>query len=543
MNNLKHIQELIDTEQYTHASALAIYLGLTFEARALFEKDKNMNEEKFDAYENLLLADASDDFDCYNRFLDYRQPLRRNLYLDRRKYLKQMADEITKMFSGEPLATQVLRIKLRTRSAKSEFFNRVAMWVQGKKPSGETLYVVGGGNLRDNMYEKRIAFIDEYWERHTQVFPDMELYKKSKEYASVWFEPREYAGISTVTVGGSIEGWVQATNLLVMDDLVASSEINSSKRLEDIYSNDILNAIMRRYISGPIILIGTPIPTLTGVPDPSDAFYENRKKAGYRCKEFVVPSLNENDESNYAYRDFSTNPPEWRFTTEEFLKEREAAYKDDNPLAKATFDTIYQMKPMSAGATRFDKLKEFLHSPNAKYREINILDPADVGSDYAAFVHCRIYDNEKDALYIHDVFYDDRPMDKQENGGYLHDLVDFMIKNDIHTYEYEANMGGTILGEMINDIAKEKNHRVNFTTYKQTKNKKQRILDHAPKALEVVRIRQTPNTVMYENAKNEIFAWNEKSKHDDFTDAVTRAVETLVGDDKKPNRIMLTRVM
>lgn len=539
---ISHIQDLIDERRYHDASALAIHLKLTYEARELFSKDSFMNVEKFDAFENLLLADADKDFDVYNRFLDYRQPLRRNLYLDRRKYLKQIADEITKMYNGDPDAAEVLRIKLRTRSAKSEFFNRAANWVQGKRPSGETLYCVGGGNLRDNMFEKRVAFIDEYWHRHTQVFPEMQVHKTSKEYASVWFEDREYAGISTVTVGGSIEGWVQATNMLILDDLVASSEINSAKRLEDIYSNDILNAIMRRYISGAIIIIGTPIPTLTGVKDPSDAFYENRKQAGFKCKQFSVPSLDENEKSNYAYRDFSVDPPVWRFTTDEFRREKKAAYLEGG-LAKSTFNTVYQMMPMEFGAKRFDNIKFYENEPSGKYREITILDPADAGSDFASCVHGRIYNDTPDLIHAHDVFYDNRAMDREVNGGYLDDLVKFFIKNDIHLFKYEANMGGTLLGETLVDIAKEMGWHLEYETFKQTKNKTQRILDHAMKLIEVMRFKKQPDSDMYLDAMVELSNWTEKAKHDDFTDCVTLLVENFIEEPKKVNKVSFFGVM
>ena len=503
-----------------------------------------MSTDKFDAYENLLLADADKDFDVYNRFLDYRQPLRRNLYIDRRKYLKEMSDEITKMFNGDPTGVEVLRVKLRTRSAKSEVFNRLAFWVQGKQPHGETLYAVGGGTLRDNMYAKRIAFIDEYWHRHIQVFPDASVFKTSKEATSVWFSDREYADITTVTVGGNIEGSVQATNLMIMDDLVASTEVNSAKRLKDIYELDILNALARRHISGPIVIIGTPIPTQTGVKDPSDAYYENRQNAGYRCKEIAVPYLDENDESNYAYRDFNSNPPKWVFTTEEALRDRNAAYKDDNPIAKATFDTVFQMKGMELGTRRFASVKETDVIPTGKYKEVNVLDPADAGDDYAAFIHGRVYNSEPETLYAYDIFYDARPMDRAINGGYLEDLVMFMMKNNIHLFTYESNMGGTLLGETLKEIAGDLGWRLDYEEFKQTKNKEQRILDNAMGVHDVVKLRETPPTEMYENAVQELKSWTNKSKHDDFTDCLTKAVEIFLNPEtKKKNKFTFTRVM
>ena len=537
------IEKLINQRNYKDAAALSIYRGTTYETRALFAEDEYANVEKKDAFENLLLADAHHDFDCYCRFLDFRQKLSRNFYLDRRKYLKPIADAFTDMyFPKEDAETlDVIRIKLRTRSGKSEFFNRAAFWVQGNNPEGETLYCVGGGRLSDNIYEKRVAFIDEYWDRHQQVFPEASVEKKSKELASVWLRKSEYADISTVTIGGSMEGHVQCTNMLVLDDLVSSTEINSVKRLEEIYSSDILNAVMRRYISGKIVLIGTPIPTLTGVTDPSDAFYNNRKLAGYNCAEFAIPSLNDDMVSNYSYRDWSGTKGKsvLRFTTEEFLRERRTAYNSGNDLEVATFETIFQMKPMEQGARRFAHLKRY-EEKHGLYKEINILDTADKGSDAAVCIHARIYNDEPHLVYVHDIFHDTRPMDIAENGGFLDDYVQFLIRNDIHLLKYEENMGGTLLGEKLSDMCKEIGYTFNYETYRQTKNKVQRILDMAMEVINVVRIKDVPPTKSYDTAVKEVISWSEKSKHDDTADCLTKVVEEFVAKDaEKPNQFLM----
>lgn len=526
---MQDIEKLIKQGKYIDASALAIYRGKTYEARSLFSQDKRVTNAKIDAFENLLLADAATDFDCYNRFLDYRQPINRNFYIDRRRYLKPIADAITEMYfpkdPDKPL--DVLRIKLRTRSGKSEFLNnRLPFWVQGIHPDGETLACVGGGTLRDNIYEKKIAFIDEYWERHEEVFPGIKVVRESKEYTSIWMRKSEYADISTVTVGGSIEGHVQCTNLLILDDLVSSTEINSAKRLEDIYSSDILNAIMRRYISGKMILIGTPIPTLTGVKEPLDRFYENRKLAGFSCAEFTVPSLNKDMESNYAYRTFDRKGNyQWNFTTREMLNERRAAYESGNDIEIATFETIFQMRPMEQGNRRFSKIKRYGEVFDNKYREITMFDTADSGTDAAVCLHGRIYNGNPDIVYIHDIFYDKRPMDLKENGGYLEDLVDFFIENDIHSFKYESNLGGTILGETLVRIAKEKGWMFTYTTYSQQKNKIQRILDNAMQLIKTLRFREVPPTKSYDTAVKELMDWSENAKHDDVADCATKLVE------------------
>ena len=259
---MTNIKKLIKDKRYRDASALACYLNKTEETRELLSAVTDVTADVLEAFEDLLLYDAPNDFDCYCRYLDFRQPNMRNFYLDRRKYLKPLNDEITEMFINDKY--DVVRVKLRTRSGKSENTVREAYWVQGNFPIGETLYCVGGGKLKDDIYEKCIAFIDEYWERHCDVFPNSPAksdIKTSKENTAIWLRNGEYADISIVTVGGSIEGFVQCTNLLILDDLVASSEINSPARLESIFHSDIMNAIMRRYVDGKISIIGTPIPT------------------------------------------------------------------------------------------------------------------------------------------------------------------------------------------------------------------------------------------------------------------------------------------
>ena len=313
----------------------------------------------------------------------------------------------------------------------------------------------------------------------------------------------------------------------MLDDLVASNEINSVKKLEDIFENDILNAITRRIVGEPkIILIGTPIPTQTGIKDPLDRYYDNRQMAGYKCVTVSIPSLDENNVSNYSYRKFKPDGTyEWDFTTKQFLREKKGAYASGNEVVISTYETIMQMKEPNFGDKRFSGVKTFNELPQGKYREINVFDPADIGKDNAQFVHFRIYDSEPDAMYLVDTFRDSRPMDVVENGGYLNDLVDFMIKNDIHVFEYESNLGSNLLGNKIVEIGKAKDWRIEFTNYKQTKNKVQRILDSAMVVLEVVKVQDVPQNKMYEDSLIELRGWTEKSKHDDFVDAVTRAVE------------------
>lgn len=536
---LINIQNFVNENKFTEAAALAIHLGKSAQTRTLFAKSKVDNAEKYEAFEMLLLADAKEDFDIYCRYVDYRQPLARNFYLDRRKYSKEIADAVTNMYFPKVgmVSYGILRIKLPTRTGKSELFNRAAFWVQGNFPNGETLYCVGGGKLKDSIHTKREAFIDEYWDRHCDVFPNAKVEKISKGDTSVWFNKKEYADIATVTVGGSIEGFVQCSNLLVLDDLVASSEINSPNRLEEIYSSDILNAITRRIAGSPkVILIGTPITTQTGIEDPLDRYFAYRQRGDIKGKEFIIPALNENNESQISYRKFEDNETfEWQETTEKILSEQKAAYSGGNEIEIATYNTTRLMMPVDIGERRFANIKTYTEIPNSRYKDINVLDPADGGEDNAVLVHCRIYDSEPKRIYVHDIFMSKKNLDRHYNNGFLDEMVGFMMHNDIHHIHYESNLGGTMLGDTVSKICKERQWNFTFKDFKQTKNKVKRIQDNAMGVLEEVYVQDAPQSKNYIDALKELRSWTDKARHDDFTDAITKVIEIRRTDVITPN--------
>lgn len=554
---MKHVLELIEQERYKDAAALAVYREVTYEVRDAFvqcDVSKTKAIEHYDAYEMLLLADARTDFDCYCRFMDYRQPIQRNFYLDRQHYLKDIADAVTNMYYPKKPEDEIdtIRIKLRTRSGKSEFFNRAAFWVQSTIGSGESLHAVGGGKLKEQIHEKRVQYIDEYWDRHLIVFPEMNENPKvtGKQEAMVFLEPSEYADITTVTVGGSIEGHVQVTNMLILDDLVSSNEINSVMRMDAIYDSDINNAITRRIASDAIkrVLIGTPIPTLTGKDEPLDRYYDDRVAAGDNCLVFSVPALDANDESNYAYRDFRRDPvnPRWTFTSEYFRRERKAAYSSENEVTIATWNVLNQMNKMQLGDMMFSKIKYYdpeTETPKGQYKELTLFDPADTGADSATCIHARVYNDDKNHLYIHDIFRSKKPLVRGNKGGFLDELVDFFIKNDINSFEYEANMGGDLLGETLIEIGREKSHRLSYGNFKQSKNKEQRIRDNSEALLEHVKMRSDKPHKSYDEAEEEIRGWTEHSKHDDAIDTLTMIVERFFVEPNKKNDFYVGRIM
>ena len=87
------------------------------------------------------------------------------------------------------------------------------------------------------------------------------------------------------------------------------------------------------------------------------------------------------------------------------MRERRAAYETKEPLEIATFETIYQMKPMERGGTIVFILTK--DSPIYQVEDSNTstgLTPPIQVRTHAVMMYGRIYDSEPENIYIIDIF-------------------------------------------------------------------------------------------------------------------------------------------
>ena len=518
MTDFQKILKLIDKGEYAPFAAAAIALkkareGLhTLDSIIATEGDY---EQFMTAYEMLLLANAQTDFDCYCRYIDFDKKPIRNFYATRRQYLKPFVSALQELEQYKnPTDLRIVRMKAPTGIGKSALVSRLMFWTEGRRPYGEILYGVGGGSLANAIYDKNIEFMGEYWQRHNNVFPDMRIVKTSIEERGIWFRESEYPQIAVVSAGGNYEGRTQGSNGGILDDIVSIEEAGSAQRMDDLYVKNIDRFFVHRRLYRWILCIGTPV----AENEPLDRLFKDKLKAGWKGKEVKVPMLNENNESNFAFKRYETNKDyTWQNTTEEWMRYLESI--KDNPEKYANFMTRVQCEPTVVGGYRFQTVKTYENLPTGRYTEYVNYDPADKGTDAAVVWEARVYESEPDKIYFISAFFDTRPMEK-----YIDELCLWLQARNINEFEFEDNMGGTLLAQSLEERLKKLGHVCEVIPYTQSKNKKQRINAFAAEFLDVAYF-ATNGDEAYKNALGQLQEYTDKSEHDDAIDCAIRIVE------------------
>lgn len=521
--SIDKIKLLINEKEYEKAAAIAIHIGgdIPKQTRKLFADDKNFNNEKYEAYEMLLLIDADKDFDCYNLYLDYRESPERRFYPERRHYLKRVADDLNELADGK---FRIYRLALSTGGGKSTLCTRFAFWMQGKFPTGETLQAVGGGGLREQIFSKASLFIEQYWKRHIDVFPHAKVVKVSNDKTALWLKSGEYADISVVSVEGNIEGFTQASNLLIIDDPVSSDMSSSQQQMDKMYENVIDKHLMNRRVYGVVVCIGTPVcPN-----EPLDRLYKDKVSAGWLGREYRLPMLtNDNPpKSNYETKLYITSKKfKMINTSEEWV-----AYRDsvrDNPVRYANFMTRIMMQPTGVGEYRFANVKRFSELPECNFDEYVVLDPADRGTDATVCWIARVYNNDKDSVYFIDAFFDRRTVE-----NYIQDLCRWCVKHNIDEIEYEDNLGGSQTHLLLESLFRGMGRMVNVQYHRQLKNKNKRISLWSASLIDRAKfLIDEKQGDMYRKAMSQIQGWREENNsEDDAPDAAVRVIEKVFNE-------------
>jgi predicted phage terminase large subunit-like protein len=526
MTDYEKILKLADKGEYVSFAAAAIALKEQWKALQLLD-EIGLNEWEVEkylvAYEMLLLANAQTNFDCYCRYIDFDKRPVRNFYATRRQYLKPFVDALQELEQyKDPKDLRIVRMKAPTGIGKSSLVSRLMFWTEGRRPYGEILYGVGGGALANAIYDKNIEFMDEYWERHNSIFPDMRIVKTSIEERGIWFRESEYPQIAIVSAGGNYEGRTQGSNGGILDDIVSIEEAGSAQRMDDLYVKNIDKFFVYRRLYRWILCIGTPV----AENEPLDRLFEDKIKAGWKGKEVKVPMLDENGESNFEFKRYiSDTEYSWQNTTEELQKYVESI--KDNPEKYANFMTRMQCEPTVPGGYRFQGVKEYEGLPDGKYKEYVNFDPADKGTDAAVVWEARVYDNDPEKIYFVSAFFDSRPMEE-----YLEELCLWLKVRDINLLEFEDNMGGTLLAKTLEEKLRSLGHMCTVKPYSQHKNKKQRINAFGAELLDRALFRKDGDK-SYGDALAQLKTYTDKSEHDDAIDCAVRIVERVLKDGSK----------
>lgn len=184
-----------------------------------------------------------------------------------------------------------------------------------------------------------------------------------------------------------------------------------------------------------------------------------------------------------------------------------------------TFDTQYMQNPTPKEGLMYSTFRTYDTLPVGECRILNYTDTADKGTDYLCSI---CYAQFKDAIYVIDVLYTQKPMEFTEP-----ETARMLTRNSVEKAFIESNNGGRGFSRNVERACRElKNIDTQFEPFTQTENKDSRIFSHSAKAVNII-FMPTGWDVLWKEFADAIKSYRKagKNAHDDAPDALTGCVE------------------
>lgn len=298
-----------------------------------------------------------------------------------------------------------------------------------------------------------------------KIFPKLKNVLKSAENMSLDYrnddkvKPHSEYTLYCCGFDGGITGRTRAHNVLYVDDLIKNIEEARNKDVLDKKWEEFTGTLKKRMQGNCKLLI---IGTIFSINDPLSRIIKYyQEKDPDRIEVIRVPGLNENNETNFNYK------YGFALTTEQLLEDKDL-------MDTVSFECLIQQHPIERLGIVFseEELTKFLEEPDyGLERRIAAVDVAWGGGDSLAMPICSEYDN-------HDVYLTDVIFSQGKKEETIPMVVNAIINYQITTCHFEANNGGDMYAEKVEEELKKKNYRCNITWSKvpTTKSKLDRIL-------------------------------------------------------------------
>lgn len=436
-----------------------------------------------DSFEEAYRIESPFLFESYLWYMEKDRENSKKFYLPRKDTLKTVVDDLQDL---EDDKLDFYGLSMPPRVGKSTICIFFLSWVMGKKPSSHSAMGGHSGLLAKGFYQEILNLITSADYNFFKIFPDSKLeHKSSEEYTINLGKPQRF---KTLTCRG-IEGtWTGAVDIsrdgyLYVDDLIRDREESLSPiRLENRYQ-DYLNVMVDRKNDGAKeLMVGTRW-------NPSDPLGRNeiRLEDNPRARFRKIPALDENDHSNFNYTyniGFSDN----------YYKEMRSRLDDNEWQAK------YQQRPYVREGLLFpaDGLNYFNGEipTDGEYYVACAVDVAYGGSDSLSMPIGYVFEN---AVYIMDWVFDNRDKDYTRPK-----VADKIIEHKANKVQFEADNGGMMYAEDIDDMLRSRNYKTNITTRRASNriSKEAKIIQYAP------------------DIKREFYFLEEKLRNDDYRKAM-----------------------
>ena len=336
----------------------------------------------------------------------------------------------------------------------------------GKSPDLPNMMVSYSASIaKDKFYNGIMTLVEDENGNFQKIFPKLKNVLKSAETMSLDYrndekvKPHSEYTLYCCGFDGGITGRTRAHNVLYVDDLIKNIEEARNKDVLDKKWEEFTGTLKKRMQGNCKLLI---IGTIFSINDPLSRmikYYQDKDPD--RIEVIRVPGLNENNQTNFNYK------YGFALTTEQLLEDKDL-------MDTVSFECLIQQHPIERLGIVFseEELTKFLEEPDyGLERRIAAVDVAWGGGDSLSMPICSEYDN-------HDVYLTDVIFSQGKKEETIPLVVNAIINYRITTCHFEANNGGDMYAEKVEEELKKKNYRCNITWSKvpTTKSKLDRIL-------------------------------------------------------------------
>lgn len=402
----------------------------------------------------------------------------------------------------------------------------------GKEPDLPNMMVSYSAAIaKDKFYNGIMTLVDDENGNFQKIFPNLQNVLKSAETMSLDYrndgkkKPHSEYSLYCCGFDGGITGRTRAHNVLYVDDLIKNLEEARNRDVLDKQWEEFTGTLMKRMQGNcKLLLIGT----IFSLHDPlSRTIKYFQQKAPERIEVIRIPGLREDGESNFANYKYG------------FARTKEMFLQDKDLMDKVSFECLIQQHPIERLGLLFfeEEFKKFEEEPEyGLQRRIAAVDVAWGGGDSLSMPICSEYDNGD--IYLTDVIFSQGS--KEET---IPMVVNAIIEYKITNCFFEANNGGDMYAEKVQEELKKKNYKCNIHWAKAptTKSKLDRILAvqgairgsiYSEYRLLIKKRSNIPYKGMYWNFLEEVFNFNQTpamqgKQHDDacFEEDVLIATE------------------
>ena len=495
-------------------SELSIRKGSELVKRAVI-KNVKQGEEWYDLYRKVLLFRAPYCFEDYLIYLEIDRPPEERFYQPRRKVLKVVVEELQALADDE---LDELFVSMPPRVGKTTILMLFITWIMGRDGEASNLYSAFSAIITSAMYTGVLEVVtDSYTYNWKKVFNNSGIANTDAKKETIDIDRKKrYPTLTCRSLYGTLNGACDCSGYLISDDLIGGIEEALNKdRLMNAWSKVTNNLIPRTKQSAKKIWIGTRWSLIDPAGLRMDFLQNNEEGKKVRFKIINLPALNENDESNFDY-DYNVG-----FNTD-YYKQLRAQFERNNDMA--SWQAQYMGEPIERdGALFTPDTMNFYNGVIADepVRNYMTVDVAWGGGDYVSAPVCVETENGD---FIPDVVFNNgdktitRPL-----------IVDCIIKNNVKYVQFEANNGGSVYAEWVENELKQRDYKCTITSKSAPTNKRKeaRIFERAPEIREFYYLDNGRRHKEYQLFMNNLYAFKivGKNKNDDAPDSMAMLSE------------------